>query len=255
MHLKFDRFTKNVGSITVESCLTIPLFLFFFLAVASIIMIFFGEAHIHQSLATAGEIISRYYYIQQDKGDEHNFDIVNSKLLKKEFLKALGDDFYVSRSVSGGKNGIILTYRRDYENPKIFYLIANYQIKFYIPAIGSFHGKRTVTIKQKGFVGYTKGEEEIDPYVYITPNQEVYHCSRNCTHLSLSVREIDGSNRNLYEPCHFCRYRVNDTGRIYVARTTNVYHENRGCSGLKRSVRRVKKSSVSGLPPCERCGR
>lgn len=245
----------NSGSVTVEACFTIPLFLFFFMGIASIIMIFFAECHIHQSLADAGEVISKYYYQQQNLWDTEDFPSIYPTLLKKEFENTLGDDFYVSRIVDGGRDGIHLLYKTDDKNPKIFYINACYFVNFSVPVFGRFRIQRTVTVKQKGFVGYTRGEEEIDPYVYITPHQAVYHCSRNCTHLSLSVRALDSSNRSIYEPCRFCRYDNNESGTIYVARTSNLYHENRNCSGLKRTVTRVKKSSVLGLPPCERCGR
>lgn len=254
MLIKWNRRINN-GSVTLEACLTIPLFLFFFFSIASIIMTFFGEAHIHQSLATAGEVISRNYYSNQPASEDTVSDGMYYLLLNKQFSDALGDDFFVNKVVSGGKKGIVLSYIPDNENSKIFYLHANYLININIPVIGRLSAKRTVTIKQKGFVGYKRGEEAIDPYVYITPNQAVYHCSRSCTHLSLSVRTIDGNNRNLYKPCGFCRYEQNDCGKIYVARTSDLYHESRTCSGLKRSVTRVKKSMVPGLPPCERCGR
>ena len=243
---------NNRGSATIEACFTIPIFLFFFLAIASMIMMFFAEAHIHQSLAASGDVISRYCYINQEKKVS---DGVYYLLLKKEFTKFIGNDYFVEQSVSGGKKGVHLVFKRDNDNEKVFCIKAVYKIKIYLPILGSFYTKRSVFIKQKGFVGFTKDEEEIDTYVYITPNQEVYHCSRNCTHLSLSVREVNGNNRSLYEPCHYCRYATNDNGTIYVARTGNVYHESRMCSGLKRSVTRVKKSSVMGLPPCKRCGR
>lgn len=253
---KFYKSKNYEGSVTVEACLSLPLFLFFFMAIASMIMIFFAECHIHQSLVEAGEEISKQCYWQQQYSQETEGTIyLNHGFLKKQFLSSLGEDFYVSHVVAGGKNGILLTISVDQNNSKIFFVDAGYNIQFDVPIIGNFYVHRVVTVKQKGFVGYTQGEEVIDAYVYVTPNQAVYHYSRNCTHLSLSVSVLDGSNRNLYKPCRLCRYANNESGNIYVARTSDLYHENRNCSGLKRSVIRVKKGSVTGLPPCERCGK
>lgn len=253
---KFYKSKYNKGSVTVEACLTLPLFLFFFMAVASMIMIFFAEGHIHQSLVEAGEEVSKQCYWQQQYAQGTGESIyLNQGVLKNRFLSSLGEDFYVSHVVAHGKNGIILTISVDHENPKIFLIDAGYDIRFDIPIIGNFCLHRVITVKQKGFVGYTQGEEKVDAYVYVTPNQAVYHCSRNCTHLALSVSALDGSNRNLYKPCRLCKNANHEGGKIYVARTSDIYHENRNCSGLKRSVIRMKKSSVIGLPPCERCGR
>lgn len=246
---------KHTGAVTVEACLVIPLFLFFFLSMASIIMIFFCDAHIHQSLSDTGQVISRQCYKNQIIANESISNISDGIVLNTQFLKFLGNDFFVERVVLGGRHGITLSLTEDNKNPKIFYLKADYVIKVHVPILGTLKRKGQAIVKQKGFVGYTKGEEEIDPYVYVTPNQAVYHCSRSCTHLSLSVREVSDANRSLYKPCRFCRYAENNSGTIYVTRTSNLYHESRGCSGLKRSVTRVKKSMVAGLPPCGRCGR
>ena len=101
-------------------------------------------------------------------------------------------------------------------------------------------------------------EEEI---VYITNNREVYHKSRSCTHLSLSIQIADSGKvsreRNQsggrYYPCEYC----GDGGFLTVVFLTthgDRYHRTLNCRGLKRNIREVYLSQVKELPVCSKCG-
>ncbi len=273
---------KNIGSVTVEACLIVPLFLFFMLANADIFMFFMAEAHIHQSLAEAAGYVAQYAYLeerikmhgaggaidnnQQDlektngnlasqKEESFPKTLVRSTMLIKKFREYLGNDIFVEKMIAGGKNGIVLSIKTDTDNPKIFLVKARYRGVFYVPLLGTMTISHSNQVKQKAFLGYSKEEWEMDTYVYVTPEQSVYHLRRSCTHLALSIHSVASSRRRNYVPCSFCEKKSSSNGMIYLTRTTNVYHNDRGCSGLKRSVKRVKKSQVKGLGPCLRCGK
>lgn len=247
---------KNTGSATVEACLVVPLFLFFLLAVSGLSMLFMAEAHIHQSLAEAANDTATYCYLekklQKEDGQTVN-GLVNTAVLSSRFQNYLGNDFYVERMVANGKKGIVVWAETDTDNPKIFTAKAVCTARISVPLIGELRLSLSDQVKKKAFVGYSK-EEKMDEYVYITPNQEVYHVRRNCTHLLLSVQQKSAAQKNHYSPCSFCGKSGNAADVIYVAKTGDVYHYRRDCSGLKRTVRRVKKEEVEGLPPCSRCG-
>ena len=165
----------------------------------------------------------------------------------------LGDDFYVERMIENGKKGIFLMVEKDEENPNCFIAKAIYSGRCSIPIIGEFDIALSNQVKKKAFVGYGK-EEKVDTYVYITPNQSVYHLRRNCTYLELSIQQKRGTQKSHYSPCGFCGKSGKKTDVIYVARTGDVYHYRRDCSGLKRTVSRVKLTEVGGLTACSRCG-
>lgn len=265
MNLKKCQLKNNCGVATVEACIVIPVFLFFFLSIASIIMIFFAETHIHQSLAeTCNELSVNCFYEDcanqniQDREETKNngVDIAFEYLrLNKAFAQYLGNDFFVERVVRNGKKGIFLTVKNDEKNKKIFYGQAEYTVNLYVPMIGTFVMERQLSIKQKRFVGYTYGEEAVEEYVYVTPYESVYHTNRGCTHLSLSVQSMNASQTDNYKMCAFCKKSENNSSLIYVAKTSDICHTNKNCSGLKRTVTRVKKSTIGGLAPCSRCGK
>lgn len=248
---------RNKGSITVEACLVIPLFLFFMLAVGELVMLLFAEAHIHQSLAEAADYTAQYCYLEKKLSKEQFRQaeiVVNTAVLTKQFQSYLGEDFYVEKTIRNGKSGILLYIKKDIENDKIFVATADYLARIQIPLLGEYYLQVKDCIKQKAFIGYSK-EEKGDIYVYVTPNQEVYHSRRSCSHLSVSTTTLGTENKGNYTACSFCGAQNNDSGSIYVSRTTNVYHYRADCSGLKRTVSRVKRSEVGGLGPCQRCGR
>lgn len=248
---------QNRGSATVEACLVVPLFLFFMLAIADFIMLLFAEAHIHQCLAEASDYTAQYAYLEKkllDKAENQTGSILNTAILTKQFYTYLGEDSNVERVIQNGKYGILLSIEKDKENEKVFIARAGYLVNIHIPLFGKYHMKISNSIKQKAFLGYGK-EEKGDTYVYITPNQQVYHKHRTCSHLSVKVKEMDIGRKGNYTPCSFCGKNKNAGNKIYVSETGGVFHYRRECSGLKRTVNRVKLTEVKGLGPCQRCSR
>ena len=110
------------------------------------------------------------------------------------------------------------------------------------------------------------GKERQDEIVYITKDSEVYHKSRNCKHLSVSIREVSGGsvlgerNRNggKYYLCPYCGRGLDKASlsgtRLYVADYGDKYHTKRNCAHLKRTVYAVPLSQAGGRRPCRDCG-
>lgn len=243
---------RNKGTVTVEACLVVPVFLFFMMIVTRLSAMLLADAKIHQSLAEAAGYTAQYCYLEDRlKKNGTVSDIVNTGVLISQFRDYLGDSFYVDSCVAGGRNGIVITQKKDPDNPKVFYARADYCFQVEVPFLGKYQMRRRNEIRQKGFLGFDPSEEMGDTYVFITPNEAVYHMRRDCTHLELKVRKTTGTAG--LSACRYCG--KNSTGSYYIAQNGRVYHGSRRCSGLKRTVSRVKKSETGGLGPCQRCGR
>lgn len=128
-----------------------------------------------------------------------------------------------------------------------------------------FFGPLSMHVERKCLVHAWCGY--IDPYcdegyVYITDDSEVYHLSRDCTHIKLSVegsspdeiasmRNRDGKK---YRPCSICHSSLSDT-RLFITPEGDRFHNSITCSALKRTVRAIKISEIGDRRPCSRCGR
>lgn len=116
----------------------------------------------------------------------------------------------------------------------------------------------------RAWVGYT-GEKfsgrETETMVYMTPEGSVYHRSRDCTYLQLTIRTIsseslpEARNRSggRYASCEYCIKNHAVPAAVYITDYGTSYHRSRKCQGLKRTVMAVPLSEVGGLRCCSRC--
>ena len=261
---------KNAGSAVIEACLVIPLFLLLMLFVIYLYRMLYVDAHIHQSLCEASVYCAKRCYLedrllQTDQSSKGEAITASGELSATElslttgivyarFNEYMGSDPMVKRVVAGGQKGIIVTVTKDVEDGKVFITKASYMTRLDLPIFGSFMIPRSLSVKQKAFVGVGREDmpDDEDIYVYITPNESVYHVSRSCSHLTRTVRSV--SEHKGYEPCSFCG-KEGDGAQVYVTDSGDSYHYNLNCLGLKRTVMRVKKRDVAGLGVCSRCGR
>lgn len=114
------------------------------------------------------------------------------------------------------------------------------------------------------YYGKEGGSAEDNRIVFVTKNGEVYHTSNICSHINLSIREVEFNSvtklRNngggKYYPCEYCA-RGGLNGMVFITKEGNRIHKNKNCVGLKRTVVEIKKidAIANGYRPCERCGR
>lgn len=98
--------------------------------------------------------------------------------------------------------------------------------------------------------------------VYITKNGKVYHVTKKCSHLSLSIRKINYSQldeeRNCYgvkyKRCAICLGNKQTLATdIFVTEDGDKFHSSLMCSGLLRNIIIIDKSEVGNRKPCSRC--
>jgi hypothetical protein len=102
-----------------------------------------------------------------------------------------------------------------------------------------------------------ESEEEI---VYVAETGTVYHKSRACTHIKLSIRSTSLANienerskdDSKYKKCDNCGSKAK--GTVYITDYGDRYHSSLSCSGLKRTISAVPISQVGDKGACSRCG-
>lgn len=242
------------GSLSVEAALVLPLFLFFLLTLLSALQLLSFSIRLQQVLFEEGLIISEKVYDDRFREESYAAEQILLKLDPKGTIPVEGD---LSGLDFSGTN---------LKDPEITDLNVRYRAKLLFDPFQLFHRDFCQYVLFHSWNGYGHGlhgnrghGEEI--YVYITENSEVYHRSRECTHIRLKIREVTGSDvkklKNAYgkkyQSCRHCHAKKSDP-HLYVAEDGDCYHNSLTCSGLSRSVRAIRLSEAGNRRPCSRCG-
>ena len=236
---------NNIGSACVEATIVVPIFIMAMISVYCMAKCHMAQLMVYEAVAESTEYGAEYMYI----------DSVGAAIAVS-FADRYMDDAVITRYIEGGANGI--NFLGSYVDGDELVVRATYKLKLSIPLLPTLSRRETIELRQKGYVGYKEDEKESKEkteYVYVTENREVYHSSRLCTYLTLSVSGCNKkeAKKEGYEPCSFCG--GYDTEYVYITNQGKKYHSDRRCSGLKRTVRRVKREEVGDLGGCSRCVR
>jgi len=252
------------GSAAIEAAIGIPIFLFLLLFFFHLIQVRAVRQVVYEAGIEAAEYAAEYAYLTSEfelaEGDTEGL-IDSATLLAlaaHKLQEGLDDPSMVARYVSGGASGISLL-GSEFSGPdEDLVLHISYTICIDTPFLPTVSQRVEETIRQKPYTGHVErepGDTESDPYVYITDNREVYHISRGCTHLTLSIHTMvkKQAESKGYKPCYYCGRMAGDF--VLIGPEGDCYHGSENCRGLKRTVHRVRLSEVSDIPRCSRCGK
>lgn len=250
---------KYSGSLTVETSLALPIFLFASLALISILGFMSTYIKVEYALhETARELAILSFPANNLTVDEN---VITDLALSETLVRGIFNSKYKSSDLSKSFiDGGISFYRCNLDLDKgIIDLTVTYKVRPMLDVLGI--GKMTLSNRCKvhAWVGY-KGESDKDEeYVYITDDSEVYHTHSSCSHLRLEINVVNREDINLYrnyksgiyKPCEKCQTNeVSDY--LYITPYGDRYHTRLSCPGLKRTVYKVKKSEVHRRE-CEKC--
>ena len=259
------------ASMTLEAAMVLPLFLFTVLNLLAAV----NDIALHVKMQTAmhqtGLTLAQYAYAYERIGQGFPLpesalaDVVFSQTYVKEKVEdAVGETYIARMGVHGGAQGISFLQSELLSGDTVT-LIASYRMDaLFLPSeISSFRMVNRVCLRK--WTGYdnTAGAEQSDAQqmVYVTQYGEVYHKSRNCYHLNVTIRQTSEENlaeeRNSsgrgYTACELCGDR-RQSGVLYVSEDGERYHTTAACRGLVRTVMAIPLSEVLLRAPCKHCG-
>lgn len=250
--------SSSEGSMTLEAGILVPIFLFLFLALASVGETLWIHGQVYHGVTEAAKEEAVYEYILEKKKTQFSRPVI----LKQKFLSSVNQGALNRSSLSGGAKGVLFTGSRFQEDQTVYEITAHYKITYRLPFLPPFSGSYQQKVRQKAMTGYVHTEKESgDGQVYVTPYESVYHMDANCTHLLLSIEQDSDVAKYLgkktkYRECERCaKYHKGKISAVFIAREGDAYHTDLSCSGLTRTIRKIKKSEAEGMKPCERCGR
>ncbi len=259
-------FSSLQGSITAETAFALPLFLFFCIQIISLISLFqlhsTLEAALHQETAK----VSLYAYACDRAGIDIQSgmgEIVTDAVLKRNVIQRAGRDYLDRSMIKGGSSGIRVGYKTAPDTQDTVDITLSYRVTPVVDLLGFSGFTMGNRCRMKAWTGYrtqyVPADTESEELVYITETGTVYHKSRNCSHLMLSVRPVEtdalGVIRNdaggKYYACEHCG--KGDGSIVFITEQGNRYHGSLHCSGLKRTVYTIPVSETGGRGPCSRC--
>ena len=262
--------TSVRASMTVETALVLPLFCLFMIYMGSAIEMIRLHGNLEVALWDVGRQIGIYGGLldtekcedsrEEDSGDRLGTVALSYTYVKNRIVHQLGEEYLGQSPLEQGTES--LQFLESSTRGDNYEIIVTYKVSPVTEILG-FRGFRMAN-RYYGHLwnGYEiPGTEEAGEYVYVTEDSAVYHISRECTHLRLSVRpvgmaEVPGG----YRPCEKCiggktNELVPGGGIYYICTEGKSYHSRRDCPGLKRTIYCIAKEAAKGYRKCSRCGK
>ncbi|MBR1470010.1 MAG: hypothetical protein IJ600_00040 [Lachnospiraceae bacterium] len=278
------------GSLTLEAAVALPFYLFFFMALLSVMeMLHFSMSLDHQ-LSRIGKQVAVYASADallekpqapEAEAEQSSQAAANGGSAAGEKIEGIAAtvlaDLYTDRMLDErlpevyrrqmGLLGDLSLWRSNLLwQDDLVDLVAVYELQ---PGCNVFGIPRQLLVNRArthAWTGYSingsGASEEQERIVYVTENGTVYHLSRSCTHLDLSITPVSAeeaaAKRNasgaVYRPCEICGSRRAGAATYYITSEGDRYHTSLDCSGLKRTIYEVPVSQVGNKRACSRCG-
>ena len=241
------------GSFTVEAAWVIPLVTFFLAGILFLFRVLQVETQVYSALSYA----SRKTAAVCSMTDTETAERISSELYFRDALSNYED---IEDYVAGGSYGITLL-TSDFSGEYVD-LKAQYLLKFPFPFFSIGYISVYQESKSRKWIGNTKQQDD-DSWVFVTDYGNVYHCTRTCNYLDLSVQSVKSTtlealrnkDEHKYYACELCAAENNTPFLVYVTDYGTAYHTSLSCSGLKRTVTQVRLSEVGNRAACSKCGR
>ena len=261
---------EQKAGMTVEACFVLPFFLFAFLNIISIVEIYRLQGNMSAAMHDTAKQMAVYGYEYRQIGGG---SAGAAESLGLTYLYAagrvrtkLGTAYLDNSPLAGSASSISWLRSSVMQEDDCIDLVAEYCIKPPVAVVGYQQRILYSRMRTRAWTGYdnsahgANGGVAKEEIVYVTPDGSVFHRSRGCSYLKLSIAGADKSfldmQRNqdgsIYYPCEECGSSCGNT--VYITNYGNRYHSTLGCSGLKRTVIAVSISEAGGRGACSKCG-
>lgn len=251
--------TYPTGSITLEMVIVLPLFISFLVFFLFLFRVLLVQEGVEEALVYTARTLAIASY-----GEEPEDADTQAKLLagaQLTFRKGLKEADCPTNFVRGGVSGISLLESQLTGDEVI--LRASYEMRVPCVLLGTMSYHLVQCVQSRKWIGnrsLSQDDRTDEQWVYITPYGTVYHCSRTCRYLDLSIRAVNrrelatlrSLDRRIYRRCDDCQ--SSEKEMCYVTDYGEFYHGSLSCKGLKRTIYMVKRSQVGGRHLCSKCG-
>ena len=261
---------KWKGSVTVETCLVLPLFLIFTIQVYSLFEILTLYTKLQVACEeTAVEAATVLALPEESKQTEVVSFLLSETLVREEILRKANLKGSADSLIVGGLAGLHL-FRSDLATDgEHVEIILTYRVKPRLSA--GVLGKLTLVNHSKvrawtGFERKTEESEESETQgetVYVTATGNAYHLYSDCTYLKADVKSVKGEelkelrneDRKIYYACEFCakNTKVKEGETYYITPWGTRYHTDSKCEALEKNIQAISIEYVGSRHLCGKC--
>jgi len=271
------------GSMSLEAAVILPLLLFFFFNLISLIEIFRLHGNLELALWETGNRIAVYSHAYreitelflpqeslQEDGEDGNIlnnlqGIALSYLyVKNQIIEYTGEDYLKRSPLAKGIDGLNFLESTFLKEDDCIDIIVTYQVSPLYPIPGYNPFRIANRYYARAWTGYEITETNdgtiASDYVYVTETGSVYHETTDCSHLRLTVQKVPKDNiSNLrneqnghYYLCERCKEESNHA-YVYITNFGTHYHYSSDCPGIKRTILSISRTAAASYRPCSRC--
>ena len=246
--------THLTAFFTLEAAVILPLLACFFVSILFFFRVLQIELEVQRALDETGRTLAVYA-----AADSAEINIASAKVL---FMKELNNSENICRFIKNKAAGISIL-NSEFEGDFIK-LKADYTVRLPVGLLGKQQIRMKQCVQCRKWTGWQSAgaEDNENTWVYITETGTVYHTSKECSHIKLTVRQTDyetlsmlrSENGNKYYACEICAEKINNNQIVYITNQGERYHVRLDCSGIKRTVLMVRLSEAGDRLPCSKCG-
>lgn len=247
------------AGMTLEAAVALPLFMFFFLNLISLMEAMRLHGNLQFALWSAGNEAALYGCAIED---EKAGKFLSSLYIRSQMVQKLGEEYLEASPLENGLSELKVMTKPLSSSESVLDVEVSYRVNPFCAFIGFPSYQMSNCYYSHLWNGYEIPETAVEnEVVYVTENGVVYHKDRNCTHLLLSVqkirtkdiRELRNQWGRIYGSCAKC-VRGESPNEVYITREGECYHYYAGCAGLKRSVRAMQlEEAQASYRCCSRC--
>ena len=290
-----NRIPKVRGSLTVEAALVLPVFIYAIIAFIYFIQLIGLQECLQNAITETSYFAAKHAYVyeylinyeseaeaneedeSEDSSIETSIETIIARSIDSAFYKIKVQDYLDVEKINNsciehGFSGIHTYLSSFMEEEDAVDIVLIYKIKIPLLFIDLKHIQIVQRVRLRGWSGHKVAAKnsvietpENKDTVFITESGTVYHLTRECTHLALSIKEaqfnqvedLRNASGGKYKKCNLCGdNEVSLEGKsVYITKTGDRYHLILSCSGLKRTIIAISLSEVGDKSLCKRCGK
>ena len=242
---------------TLEAATTLPLYMFFFMSLLCILQMLSDMQKTDASLCRSASAISVYAAAGSLASEDTS---LASTVMAEGYAASMLKHDVPSQNASLLRSSVMQ--KDDAVDLKADYSFNVALNAFRLPAVSL--SSRAYAHAWTGFdaEGTDPDGTDDERIVYITETVTVYHLSRSCSHLSLTILAIRNGTQDSYRnrdgekytACVLCGTAPASQKNIYITSEGSSYHSSLSCSALKRTIYEIPISQVGNRKACSRCG-